>query len=306
MKKLLLYILILISLPIFAQQDPQYNMYMFNPLAINPAYAGSRDALSIAAIHRSQWVGFEGAPTTQNFAIHSPIANNKMGVGLQILNDKIGPNNTLAISADYAYKIRFDKGNLALGLRGSLYNYQINWSEIEYKDSRDNANKSGKESFMIPSFDFGMYYSTAKSYIGIEAAHLSQGQINLKGNTDIINNTYQQEMQLTLTAGHAFKINDNVVFKPSILFRTNQYANFLLDINASVLLKNKLWVGASYRKNYGVAAIFEYYITEEFRVGYSYDFPLNKIATSTSGSHEIFLGLDLNIFKSTMISPRYF
>ena len=245
--------------PAFAQQDPQYNMYMFNPLSVNPAYAGSRDALSVALIHRSQWVGFKGAPTTQNLAIHAPFRGKNMGVGFQVMNDNIGPKNTLAISGDYAYKIKLFTGKLGFGIRASLYNYKFDWSKINYKDTREATYNLGRESYFMPSFDFGMYYSDKKNYI-----------------------------------------------KPSILARGMVNSPLLLDVNASVFIKQTLWLGLSYRKRYGMATLIEYYLTKELRVGYSYDYPFNTLNTGSGGSHEIFVGFDFDIFKSKLISPRYF
>jgi len=294
------------AVPAMAQQDPQYNMYMFNPLSVNPAYAGSRDALSVALIHRSQWVGFSGAPTTQNLAIHTPFSGKNMAAGFQIMNDNIGPKNTLAISGIYAYKIRLFKGKLGFGLRASLYNYKFDWSKINYKDTREATYNLGRESYMMPSFDFGMYYSDNKNYIGVEAAHLSENKLGITDENINQTNTIEQNAHLTLTAGRAFVINRDFIFKPSLLVRGMANSPVLLDINASVFLKQTLWLGLSYRKRYGMAALVEYYVTKEFRVGYSYDYPFNTLNTGNGGSHEIFVGFDFDIFKSKLISPRYF
>jgi len=292
--------------PALAQQDPQYNMYMFNPLSVNPAYAGSRDALSVALIHRSQWVGFKGAPTTQNLAIHAPFRGKNMGVGFQVMNDNIGPKNTLAISGDYAYKIKLFTGKLGFGIRASLYNYKFDWSKINYKDTREASYNLGRESYFMPSFDFGMYYSDKKNYIGIEASHLSEDRIGITDKNINKTNTIEQNAHLTLTAGRAFVIQKDLVFKPSILARGMVNSPLLLDINASIFFKQTLWLGLSYRKRYGMAALIEYYLTKELRVGYSYDYPFNTLKTGNGGSHEIFVGFDFDIFKSKLISPRYF
>lgn len=290
----------------FTQQDPQYNMYMFNPLSINPAYAGSRDALSISLINRSQWVGFKGAPQTQNFAIHSPLSKNKMGVGLEVTNDKIGPKNTLAIAMDYAYRIKLGKGSLGFGLRGSLYNYQFNWNKLTYKEGYEPTKGAGTESYMAPSFDFGLYYSDNSSYVGFEATHLTEDRLGELSSNVNLSNTVNQKMHFTFTAGKAFKINKNLVLKPSILSKAAVNAPVLLDLNASLFMYEKIWLGLSYRKSYGMSFISEYYLTQEIRVGYSYDLPFNELRSSTSGSHEIFLGFDFNVFNSKVISPRYF
>lgn len=301
------FLLCIISLEVFAQQDPQFNQYFFNPLGINPAYAGSRGTLSAVAIHRSQWVGFEGAPSTESFAIHSPTRNKKMGLGFQVLNDRIGPKNTIVISGIYAYKVRLGKGKLGLGLRASLYNYIFNWDEINYKDGTNYAGiERGKETYMTPSFDFGMYYNDKKNYIGFEITHLNEGKIGIQSDNVNLAAASQQKSQAIFTAGRAFILNRQLTFKPSVLVKTTSNQPAFIDLNASFLLKNKLWLGASYRKGYGVAAIAEYNISKALRIGYSLDVSLTSLSRQNGGSHEIFIGYDLKLFNSGIISPRYF
>lgn len=301
--------LILFVLPLLssAQQDPNFNQYFFNPLTVNPAYAGSRGTLSAIALHRSQWVGFDGAPTTQAFSIHSPTKNKKMGLGLQLMNDNIGPKNTVSISGVYAYKIRFAKGQLGFGLRASLYNYAFNWDEIEYKDETAfSANQRGKETYLLPSFDFGLYYSDNKNYVGLELTHLNQGRIGVQGDNVNIQSTVEQSAQAIFTAGRAFKLSPMVTLKPSVLVKAGGNQPAFVDLNASVLLKESLWLGVSYRHESSIAAIIEYNINKEFRIGYSYDIATTIIGNQNGGSHEIFIGYDLNLFKAQIVSPRYF
>jgi type IX secretion system PorP/SprF family membrane protein len=291
----------------FSQQDPQFNQYFFNPLAINPAYAGSRGMLSAVAVHRSQWVGFDGAPTSQSFAIHSPTKDKKMGLGFQLMNDKIGPKNTTAVSGVYAYKVRIARGRLGFGLRASLYNYVFDWDEIEYQDqSAFGSNNRGVETYMIPSFDFGAYYSDKRNYLGVEFTHLNQGKLGLQADNINITNTAQQKAQAIITAGRAFRVNRNVIFKPSVLIKTANNTPAFVDVNASVLLKDKLWLGMSYRRGYGVVSIVEYNINKSLRIGYSYDIALTELSRRNGGSHEIFVGYDFNILRSRIVSPRYF
>ena len=173
MKKILIILTVLTALNGFAQQDPQYSLYMFNPLGVNPGYAGSREALSAVLVHRSQWVGLKGAPVTQAFAINTPLKNKSMGVGLNVTNDKIGPKNILSATAVYAYRIKIGSGKLAFGLRGGIQNYNYNWDMIEYKNQEDQIPNTAVGSFVIPTFDFGMYYHTNTFYAGIALEHLN-------------------------------------------------------------------------------------------------------------------------------------
>ena len=300
---------LLLALPFWsvAQQDPQFNQYFFNPLGINPAYAGSRGTLSAVAVHRSQWVGFDGAPTTQTISVHSPTSSKKMGLGFQLTNDQIGPKNTIAISGVYAYKIRLGKGKLGFGLRATLYNYVFDWDKIEYADGTNFSTLNrGTETFMTPSFDFGMYYNDKKNYIGLELTHINEGKIGVQSDNINIENTVNQEAQIIFTAGKVFRFNRNVTFRPSILAKTATNQPAFIDVNASILLREKLWLGISYRRGYGAVAIIEYNFSRLFRVGYSYDISTTDLGRENGGSHEIFLGLDFNVFKSRIISPRYF
>ncbi|KAA3645755.1 MAG: type IX secretion system membrane protein PorP/SprF [Bacteroidetes bacterium] len=304
-KKYILIIVLVLPCVLKGQQDPQFNQYFFNPLGINPAYAGSRGMLSAAAVHRTQWVGFEGAPKTQSFAIHAPTRDKKMGFGFQAVKDVIGPKSTVVVSGDYAYSIRIARGRLAFGLRASIYNYQFNWDDIEYKETNGLVN-NGTETYMVPSFDYGMYYYDKQNYIGVEFTHLNQGKLGIQSDNVNIESTSRQEAQAIITAGRAFKINRYVVFKPSMLLKTANNKPAFLDLNASVLLNNKLWLGLTYRRGYGGVAIIEYNIDKYLRIGYSYDISLTQLSRENGGSHEIFIGYDFNLFKSRSVSPRYF
>ena len=240
MKKLLLIsILLVIGLQSFSQQDPQYSLYMFNPLGVNPGYAGSREVLSAVLVHRSQWIGLEGAPETQTLAINSPLKNKNMGVGLQIVNDNIGPRTTQSITATYAYRIKLGSGKLAFGLKGGILNYHYNWDKIEYKDQGDVIPETADESFMLPTVDFGIYYNTKTFYIGLAADHLNNAQFNLLDN-DSINSDAQVYSNFTATVGKAFMLNRNFVLKTSALMRATQTAGNI-DLNVSLLIKNSIF-----------------------------------------------------------------
>lgn len=308
MKKLIYIFVLLAFLPFYsaAQLAPQFNQYYFNPVLVNPAYAGTRGMLSMVGVHRSQWVGFEGAPSTQSFAIHSPTRRKNMGIGLQMMNDKLGPKNTIAVGGIYSYKIRMGRGRLGLGLRASIYNYTFDWSEIEYRESGGYASNTGRESYMTPSFDFGLFYNDKYNYVGIELSHLNQGRLGIEAQNVNINSTARQNAQMILVGGRAFRINRELIFKPSILLRAALNQPAFIDLNASLLLREKLWLGLSYRRGYGAVAMIEYNINKSLRFGYSYDIAVTSLNKQNWGSHEIFIGYDINLFRSRIVSPRYF
>jgi len=306
MKKIIIISLMFIaSQSIFGQQDPQYSLYMFNPLGVNPGYAGSREVLSGVLIHRSQWVGLEGAPETQVLSLNTPLKNKNMGVGLQIVNDKIGPRTTQHLSLSYAYRIKLGQGKLAFGLRAGLINYNYDWNKIEYKDDEDAIPTTSAENFMKPNFDFGIYYNTKTFYMGFAIDHLNQAKYNLLSASDTVSSVAKQNANFTGTIGKAFILNDNLVLKTSLLMRAAN-ASGNIDINGSILIKNKVLFGLTLRSSQAFVLMTEFNITKNLRVGAGYDFDGTEVAKSTSGSFEVFLGYDIGIFKSKIVSPRYF
>ncbi len=287
-----------------AQQDFQQSQYMFNLFSINPAYAGSHDALSINVSHRSQFVGFEGAPNTQLLSIHAPVTKKKIGLGLEISNDAIGPRQALGIHTAYAYRIQMGKGQLGFGLKAGVYNYTYDWDILNYEDNTDLVIGQGKQSKLVPNFNFGAYYNDRLTYAGFELAHLNSPA--LYNNDSITAAKAKLLPSYSLFAGRAFELTDKVVLKPSLLVRYTENAPFYADVNISALYNKRLWLGASYRTNQSLVFIGQLYINPKLRLGYSYDLLLSKLSTLQGGSHEIYLGFDLDFHKSSPLSPRYF
>jgi type IX secretion system PorP/SprF family membrane protein len=307
MKKILLILTLLTGLQSFAQQDPVYSLYMFNPLGVDPAYAGSREVLSGVLIHRSQWVGFDGAPTTQAFSVNSPLKNKNMGVGLQITNDAIGPKNIITATGIYAYRLKLGNGKLAFGLKGGIQNYTYDWTKIEYKDEQDEIPNNAAGSFIIPTFDFGIYYNTNTFYAGVALDHLNQAQYKVSSSLSTEDNPAKVYSHINITLGKAFVLNSNLVLKSSVLARGDGQGNGNLDLNGSVLIKQAFLVGLTVTTRSSIIVLAEFNINKNFKVGYAYDHNFSDLTKTTgAGSHEIFIGYDLSLFKSKVISPRYF
>lgn len=305
MKKLLLTIgFALATLLGLAQQDPLFSQYMFNPLIVNPAYAGSREAISSTLLHRSQWVGLDGAPTTQTLGVHAPLNRKKIALGGLVVNDRIGPVNTFGIFGIYAYKLPLTNGKLAFGLKGGLYNFAYNQSLINYQDQADPLSQTGTISRTTPSFDFGMYYSTNKSYVGLAITHLTKEAFRL--DVPELESRSVLQRHYTLTAGKAIPISKMVVLRPSVFARTTGLDLLNADVNLSVLLNKKLWLGASYRSSKDLILLAEVNITKQFRFGYSYDLILSPLRNHSAGTHEVFLGFDIDLKRNKFYSPRYF
>lgn len=289
-----------------AQQDPQYSQYMFNQFAINPAFAGSREAISTTLFYRHQWVGIkDGAPKTQTITIHAPMRNKKMAVGLAIVADQIGPKSSTGILGTYAYRIRLGEGKLAMGLRLGAHQYTFNWNKIRYKDHSDPYDNLARTTKVVLTADAGAYYYTNSAYAGFSVTHLNQGLVNDVDDLDGKNS--QLRSHFFFTGGKAWQISEKLIFSPSAMVKYVAKTPVTADINFSFLIQNRFWVGVSVRSGYGASLYAQYYITDKFKFGYAYDLGIkNKLGTAAGGSHEIMLSYDLKISKGPFVSPRYF
>ena len=284
-----------------AQQIALYSQYMFNPFTINPAYAGSRSAFSAVMLYRNQWVGMAGAPQSSSLSIHTPLEGKNIGLGFNVINDKIGPTNNLGIFGTYAYHLRTGNGKLSMALRAGTYRFQLDGNAIEYKniDKFSGASVAGR---FIPSFDFGLYYYTKTLYGGLAITHLTGSKVNFDNISDLSTQLVRHYM---VNFGYAYILNRDLIVKPSTLVKYTANAPVNVDINLSVLIKEVFWLGASYRTSKDLVLIAEFNITDILRVGYSYDLGLNALQDFNSGSHELFVGADFTIGKQPQqITPR--
>ena len=301
MKKTIFSILFSLAfLQMLAQQDALYSQYMFNQFTINPAYAGTRNSFSSVLLFRNQWSGLSGAPNTLNFSVHTPFSGKKMALGLNFIADEIGPSKNSSIMGTYAYHLQTSKGKLSFGLRGGFYSSSLNTSQLNFFNSSDVHNTGEVYQTITPNFDFGVYYFTPKFYSGLSVNHMFD---------DNAENTSQTQLNLNrhffFNTGAVFVKNENLVFKPSIMVRYNAGSPISFDLNTSVLFKKTIWVGLTYRSSKSLIFISEYNISDFLRVGYSYDFDLSKLRKFHSGSHEVFIGCDLNFNRKDSKSPRY-
>ncbi len=284
-----------------SQQQPMYSQYMFNGMALNPAYAGSHESLSLTAVSHHQWVGIEGAPSTQTFTAHSPIKNERVGLGLILMRDKIGVTNHLSGTFAYSYKIPLSKGTLAAGLQASFSQYAIKYGDVHIDNDiafgRDDVSK------VLLNFGTGLYYSTSRFYAGFSVPQLMTNKIE-DGETGSAVNLVRHYF---FTSGYVFTLNRDLKLKPNVLLKANEGSPFSLDINTNLLIRDVLWVGASYRSFNSCAFLLELQATDQFRFGYAYDFPFaSKITGWNSGSHEFMLSYNFTFLKNKHFSPRYF
>ena len=301
--RIIIIALCLLSFGGYAQQDPMFTNYMFNSLSVNSGYAGTREALSGILLHRSQWVGLDGAPTTQTLTIHSPLPFN-LGIGGTIVQDKIGPTKTLSAYADIAYRINITKkAKLSLGLKAGMNQFNANLADLKLSDAygQDIAFAQNVSNKMNPNFGFGAYYYSDKGYIGASVPKLLENEVVSDQGVNIIDRRH-----LFVIAGYVFDINPTVKFKPSVLAKAVDGAPLSLDVSANFLFLEKLWLGAFWRREDAVGLLAQYWINEKFRIGYAYGYTTSELTQYNSGSHEIMIGYDLNHKKGRMKSPRYF
>lgn len=305
-KYILIAFVMLLSYRVYSQQDPLFSQYMFNKLALNPGYAGSRDALSVDLLYRYQWVNIDGAPKTISASVHSPLRNPRLGLGLTAYNDQIGPLTFTKAFGSFSYKILFDNSTLSFGLQMGFSHSYLDKSKLKVYDEGDILILYDQTRQFIPDANFGIYYYSDRYYLGLSSKQLF-GNTALTI-TDKNSNTqfYKLVNHFYGIAGLAIPLSDNLVFRPSALAKYAPNAPLQVDLNASFLINNIFWIGASYRTEKAVSFITEINLTENLRLGYSYDIWLNELKVLNKGSHEIRLGYDFNLYNSRMRTPRYF
>jgi len=287
-----------------AQQDPMFTQYMFNTLSINPAYAGSADAKVFKLIHRSQWVGFEGAPTTQTFTFHTPLSKESIGLGASVVNDSHGPVKQTGFYADASYRIIFDNAKLAFGLKAGMNLYSADLLDLHPFTGDDAAFASNISSKGLPNFGFGMMYYSRRWYIGLSSPKLLQNKLIDGDLPDFKDN--QENRHMFLIAGAVFDISNYTKFKPTILVKAVNGAPPGFDVTANFLFYEKLWIGAMYRHEDAAGILLQYEINNKWKFGYSYDYTLSNLNKYSSGSHELMLGVDIGRKVGGDVSPRYF
>jgi type IX secretion system PorP/SprF family membrane protein len=289
---------------LFGQLTPVTNQYILNPLTINPAYAGNRGALNIAAFYRRQWVGIPGAPETMTLAMDAPLLDSKLGLGLIITNDKIGVTKETNISTYYAYKISMGEGNLSLGLGAGMTITNTAWSDLSVHDPGDENYLLNSSVYMVPDFRFGVYYYNQNYFIGISIPKLlgnkfdySKDKYTLKFNPGQYN--------YLLNTGYVFSLSPKLKFSPSTLVTISPGEKLLYDINAHFILFDRLWLGATYRNNSSFAGLLQFAVNNQLRVAYTYDYDFNELRIYSNGSHEIMIRYEFR-YKINVVNPLIF
>lgn len=309
LKLIILINLLILSGTCYAQQIPMFTNYMFNMLSINPAYAGTRDALTIALIHRKQWVDFDGAPTTQTITLHTPFMNNKVGVGLSVINDVIGPIKQTSINGDYAYRLKINrKVNISLGLKSGVNIIQADLSNLSTVQNNDPAFASDIQSRIMPNFGVGVYYNTDKWYLGISAPKLFENNFEADNGKSLVSTTKGEERHYFAIGGAVFDLSKMWKIRPTTFIKLVESAPITADLTTFFVYREQIEFGGMFRSGDAVGFLLGIYFTPQLRFGYSYDWSyVNNTVRFNKGSHEVMLSYDL-IYKdkSKVFSPRYF
>jgi type IX secretion system PorP/SprF family membrane protein len=300
-------VLLLLSFSSYAQQDAQFTQYMYNTININPAYAGSREAMSIFALHRTQWVGLDGAPVTNAVSLNTPINGSNVGLGVSIINDKIGPSDENNISVDFSYTLNTsDTFKLSFGLKATANLLNIDFNKISQYDKNDYAFQNNIDNKFSPNIGVGLYLHSDKTYFGLSAPNLLQtNHFNRSASTGS-SLVSKEVINYFFIAGHVFDLTGDIKFKPSVLTKMVYGAPLQVDISGNFMFSDKFVAGVAYRWSAAMSAMVGFQATDSWFIGYGYDLETTKLANYNSGSHELFLRYELFNKYDKIISPRFF
>ncbi len=311
MKYLVSIFLLLVGFSGLAQQDAQYTQYMYNTVAINPAYAGNRGMLSAVALHRSQWVGLDGAPETQSISVHSPVGLGALGLGLSVVNDKLGPSSETYFNGDISYTIQTGyQSKLSFGLKLGGHVLDVNFAELDLPPgSVDPAFQEPVDNRLTPNIGTGVYFHTDKFYAGLSAPNLLRNEhFQNTNNNNAASFIAAERIHYYLIAGYVLDINPSLKFKPSTMVKAVSGAPLQVDVTANFLISDKLTLGAAYRLDAAVSGLIGYQVSDQFQVGLAYDRETTELGNSiyNDGSFEVFLRFELFNTYDRMLTPRFF
>ena len=289
-----------------AQQEPQYTQYMYNTQVINPAYAGTRGSLSILGLYRTQWVGLDGAPKTANFSLNSPIGIQGIGVGLSVMNDKIGPQESTQVTADIAYQFPInDRGTmLSFGMKAGANIIDIDGNKLNWYNPNDPSYDFIVRHSSKPVIGAGFFLYNENWYLGLSTPNF----LTTSYYDDVKVSVYNSKAHFYLQGGYVFNITDNFKLKPAAILKAVSGAPLSGDVSLNALFANVVTVGAGYRwdSNDAINAMAGLQVTNRIMVGYAYDFQTGDLAHYNNGSHEIFLRFELGTRLKPKVNPRFF
>jgi type IX secretion system PorP/SprF family membrane protein len=303
LKQYFLIFFTLTTIKAVAQQEPQYTQYMYNTLTVNPGYTGSTGGIDAVLLHRSQWVGIDGAPRTQSFSIHSPALHERAGLGLSAINDRLGPADEIYVDANFSYTLPVGReSKLAFGLKAGANVLSIDWSRGRAYQENDALLATNINNKISPSLGAGLYYYTNNWYVGASIPNFLKSDHY----EDIQETTVSSRLHYYIIGGYVFTFSDNLKFKPAVLGKIVSGAPVTVDVSANFLLYEKLTLGAAYRWDDAVSGLAGFQVTKNLFVGYAYDHTITGLTEYNDGSHEVIVRFQLNPKTARIKSPRFF
>ncbi|SEB07172.1 type IX secretion system membrane protein, PorP/SprF family [Flavobacterium gillisiae] len=299
--RIVLFALLFTGVVSYGQQDAQFTQYMYNTININPAYAGSRGALSIFALHRTQWVGLDGAPVTNAVSVNTPFNNSRLGLGVSIINDKIGPTHENTISADLSYTIpTSEKVKLSFGIKATANLFDLDVTRLNPVD--DDPSLHDYNNKFSPNIGAGVYLHSDKAYVGLSIPNFIE--TNRYDDNEVA--IFKEKINYYLIAGYILDLNNSIKFKPALLTKMVKGAPLQVDVSGNFMFNEKFVVGIAYRWSAAVSAMVGFQVSEALYLGYGYDFETTNLDNYNSGSHEIFLRYELFRNNNKMTTQRFF
>ena len=302
-KILILIFVTVVALPSTAQQLPQFTQYMYNTIAINPAYAGSRETLSVVGLHRTQWAGFPGAPTTQTLSVHSPLRNEKIGLGFSVINDELGFENFVYLYGDFSYYIKLNEiSKLAFGINAGYTSFNVD--DRLYTSNPGDLLIGKIENRWRPNVGAGIMWMWERGYLGLSAPRLINHSYTGDSSYDAM-----ERVGYYFTGGYVFDIGYSTKFKPAFMVKVTNGAAISTDVSANFLFFERLWLGTAYRFNTTAGAwgfMADFQVFRDWRIGYTFELPTSDIRPYTNGTHEIMIMFEVFNPLRRETSPRYY
>jgi type IX secretion system PorP/SprF family membrane protein len=286
-------VMLVLSTSLVDQQKTVLSQYMFNGQVLNPAYSGVHEKLSATALYRNQWVNLEGAPTIQTITVNSGFQRNRNGVGLMISNDQLGIHRDLSVYASYSYKIKFNNGALSMGLQAGFDFLRSDFNLLNLKNPGGPILVGDRGEFN-PNFGAGLFYYSDIAYVGISVPYILSNKII--GDETLLSEAREARYYFA-TVGRAFQLNQDMVWKPSVLIRFQEDAPLGYDLNTNFIYKELVTLGASYRSGDAFLWLFELQLNDKFRFGYAYDMTNTGLNQFSNGTHELMLNYKIDISR---------
>ena len=301
----------------FSQQDAHFTQYMYNTISINPAYAGSREMFSVIGLHRSQWVGLDGAPRTQTFSLNTPIdSEHHLGLGFSLVNDAIGPSRESTIDLDISYAIDFKElGRLRFGIKAGLHILDVDFDRLEFESENDIVFFSGNiDNRISPNVGFGVYYNTEQFYFGVSTLNLLQtkhfDESAFGSDSQAVSFLAKERINSYISAGYVLEVFPEIKFKPALLSKIVFGSPLQIDLSANFLFQEKFTLGASYRLDASVSGLVAFQLSNSMMIGFGYDRETTRLGKTrfNSGSYELMLRFEISSSKlfDRYLAPRFF